>query len=68
MSDKKSKMSELEIAGKIKAGKSFSVPSKRERNMAYACAKYLGVEIATRFSSRKPGAQYAIFFLNGGPK
>jgi len=57
------KMTELEIAGKIRLRKRFNVPGKRERNMAYACAKYLGVEIITR-SDGDEG--FDVFFLNGG--
>lgn len=44
----KQKMTELQIAAKIKAGKPFTVPAERERKMALSAAKYLGIGIFTK--------------------
>ena len=45
---KKKSMSELQIAGKLKAGKPFKVSGKREQNIALTLSKGLGIEITTR--------------------
>jgi hypothetical protein len=58
MSDKK-EMSELEIASKIKAGKTFAVPDEPARKKALACAKFFGANIVTRSN----GSGFDVFFV-----
>ena len=47
------KMTELQIASKIKAGRRFYVPSVREQKMALSAAKFLGIEITTETQEDK---------------
>jgi hypothetical protein len=45
---KKSELSELAIAGKLKEKKPFVVGTERERKRALTASKFLGIAIVTR--------------------
>jgi len=45
---KKSELSELAIANKIKEKKPFTVGTERERKKALTASKFLGIQIVTR--------------------
>jgi len=45
---KKSELSELAIAGKLKEKKPFVVGTERERKRALTASKYFGIQITTR--------------------
>ena len=45
---KSKQLNELQIAAKLKAGKPFSVSTKREQNIALMVAKAFGINITTR--------------------
>lgn len=45
---KKSELTELAIANKLKEKKPFTVTTERERKRALTASKYLGIQIITR--------------------
>jgi hypothetical protein len=48
-------MSKLEIAKKLKTGKSFVIHNKREQTRVLTIAPYLGIQIVTRSLGNTPG-------------
>ena len=52
-------LSESEIGEKIKAGKNFTVATKKERALCLYAARFMGVKV----TSRKDGQSFKIFFL-----
>ena len=47
----KNGLSELEIASKLRAGKSFIVPTNKDRKRVLAGAKFFGVRVKTMTTS-----------------
>lgn len=57
---KKNGNSELRIASKLKAGKTFTVASEKERKSALFAAKFFGVEIST---NKTATGEYEVKFI-----
>jgi hypothetical protein len=54
-------MSELEIAAKLRAGKTFTVRTTQERQKVLDGAKFIGAQVTTRAID---GGGFNVFFLS----